>query len=70
MKVGELIKLLENFDKEMPVRIGVEQRHNDTLAMGIEWHIEERKIQSIHDLIDYNAVVIIQDTQEGIVVED
>lgn len=70
MKVGELIKLLENFDKEMPVRIGIEQRHDDTFVMGIEWNIEERKIQSIHDLIDYNAVVIIQDAKEGIVIED
>ena len=65
MKVKELISQLEKFDGDMKVNICVQQQYEDDLVMGIEWEVEEKEIITF-DGKRYNAALIIQDCQCGI----
>ena len=64
MTVKDLIRELENFDGDMPVRIGMRQRYGSNFAMEIEWDIEERTINAYYGS-DYEAVVITEGEQCG-----
>ena len=66
MKVRELINLLENFDEDMEVRIGMKQKYGTDFAMHIDSCIEEYTIKSFWGE-DYKAVVITEDNQCGAV---
>lgn len=65
MTVRELINKLENFDDNMKVKICVTQQYDDDLIMDIEWEVEEHEVITF-DGKRYNAALIIQDCQCGI----
>ena len=65
MTVGNLIKLLKNFDEDVEVRIGMKQNYGSDFAMKIE-DIEERVINAYYGN-DYEAVVITEGSQCGVV---
>ena len=64
MTVKELIELLENFDGDMEVRIGMRQHYGTDFAMNICNDIEEYTINSFYGK-DYKAVVITEGGQCG-----
>ena len=66
MTVGELITSLENFDEEMPVRIGMIQNYGSNFAMNIIDDIEEHTIETFYGK-DYKAVVLTEGNQIGVV---
>ena len=66
MTVGELISILEDFDEDMEVRIGMIQNYGSNFAMNICNDVEEYKIKAWHGN-DYNAVVITEGNQIGVV---
>lgn len=63
MTVGNLIKLLKNFDEDMEVRIGMKQNYGTDFAMGIR-DVEEHMVNSFYGE-DYEAVVITEGSQCG-----
>ena len=65
MTVGELISILEDFDEDMPVKIGMIQNYGSNFAMEIS-EVEEHTIKAWYGN-DYNAVVITEGSQIGIV---
>ena len=65
MKVRELINMLENFDEDMEVRIGMQQNYGTDFAMNIR-DVEEYEIMPFYGK-DYNAVVITEGNQCGAV---
>lgn len=67
MTVRELIEMLEEFDGDMEVRIGMRQNFGTNFAMYVGKEVEERKIRS-HFGADYRAVVITEGSQCGAVV--
>lgn len=68
MTVGNLIKLLKNFDEDMEVRIGMKQKYGSDFAMKIE-DVEERMVNAYYGE-DYEAVVITEGSQCGVVEYD
>ena len=64
MTVRELIELLENFDGDMEVRIGIQQRYGSDFAMNICNDVEEYTINSFYGE-DYKAVVLTEGRQCG-----
>ena len=67
MTVRDLIDILENFDDDMPVKIGMIQNYGSNFAMEIsENNIEEYEINS-WDNENYKAVVLTEGIQLGTV---
>ena len=66
MTVGELITALENFDEDMPVRIGMIQNYGSNFAMNIIDDIETHTIETFYGK-DYKAVVLTEGNQIGTV---
>lgn len=67
MKVKDLIEILESYDPNAKVIIGMRQTYGTDFAMEIEYDIEERKIRAFYGN-DYKAVVITEGSQCGAVV--
>ena len=65
MKVRELIDMLENFDEDMEVRIGMQQTYGTDFAKDIR-DVEEYTINAFYGN-DYKAVVITEGGQCGAV---
>ena len=65
MTVRGLIKILECFDEDMEVRIGMKQKYGTDFAMRIE-DVEEYNVRSFYGA-DYEAVVITEGEQCGAV---
>ena len=65
MTVRELIDMLENFDGDMEVRIGIQQTYGIDFAMEIR-DVEERNVMAFYGE-DYKAVVITEGGQCGTV---
>ena len=65
MTVRELIDMLENFDDDMEVRIGMQQNYGTDFAMTIR-DVEEYNVMDFYGE-DYKAVVITEDGQCGAV---
>lgn len=65
MTVGELKELLEDFDDEMEVRIGMAQRYGTDFANEID-DVEEHRIRAFYGS-DYKAVVLREGSQVGAV---
>ena len=65
MTVGELKELLEDFDDEMEVRIGMVQRYGTDFANEID-DVEEHRIRAFYGS-DYKAVVLREGSQVGAV---
>ena len=66
MTVGELISALENFDEDMPVRIGMIQNYGSNFAMNIIDDIEKHTIETFYGK-DYKAVILTEGNQIGTV---
>jgi hypothetical protein len=66
MTVRELIDMLENFDDDMEVCIGMIQRYGSNFAMDIIDDIAEHKINSFYGE-DERAVVLTEGSQIGTV---
>lgn len=66
MTVRDLIDMLENFDEDMQVRIGMKQDYGSDFAMDISYDVEEHTINAFYGN-DYNAVVITEGSQVGTV---
>jgi hypothetical protein len=66
MKVRDLIELLEQFDDDMEVIIGMRQTYGSDFAMDIEYDIEEHKVNAFYG-DDYKAVIITEGSQCGVV---
>lgn len=69
MTVRDLINILEDYDDDMEVKIGMRQTYGTDFAMDVEYDIEERKIRAFYGN-DYKAVVITEGRQCGAVVYD
>lgn len=67
MKVKDLIEILESYDPNAKVKIGMRQTYGTDFAMDIDYDIEERKIRAFYG-DDYKAVVITEGSQCGAVV--
>ena len=66
MKVKELIEILEQFDGDMIVKIGMRQNYGSDFAMDIDCDIAEYKVRAFYGN-DYKAVVITEGSQCGTV---
>ena len=66
MTVGELMSILEDFDEDMEVKIGMIQNYGSNFAMGIS-SVEEHRINAWYEDDNYNAVVITEGGQLGTV---
>ena len=66
MTVRDLIEMLEEFDEDMEVRIGMIQRYGSNFAMNICGDVEEHKIRSFYGS-DFKAVVLTEGNQVGTV---
>ena len=66
MKVRDLIDILETYDDDMDVIIGMKQKYGSDFAMDIEFDIEEHNIHAFYGN-DYKAVVITEGSQCGVV---
>ena len=66
MTVRELINILETYDDNMAVRIGMRQTYGSDFAMHIVGHIAEYNIESFRGM-DYRAVVLTEGSQCGTV---
>lgn len=64
MTVRELINILETFDDDMAVRIGMRQTFGSDFAMHIRSGIAEYHIESFRGM-DYRAVVLTEGSQCG-----
>jgi hypothetical protein len=67
MKVKDLIEILETYDENAEVIIGMRQRYGTDFAKSIEYDIAERKIRAFYGA-DFKAVVITEGSQIGAVV--
>lgn len=65
MTVRELINILETYDDDMQIRIGMQQTFGSDFAMGIN-NIAEYNIESFRGM-DYKAVVLTEGSQCGTV---
>ena len=66
MKVKDLIYILENFDENMEVKIGMKQTYVTDFAMEVSYDVDEYVINSFYGN-DYKAVVITEGGQCGAV---
>lgn len=66
MTVRDLIEMLEGFDEDMEVRIGMIQRYGSNFAMNICEDVEEHTIRSFYGK-DFKAVVLTEGNQIGTV---
>lgn len=66
MTVRELIEMLEEFDDDMEVRIGMIQNRGSNFAMNVIDDIAEHNINSFYG-DDFTAVVITEGNQVGTV---
>jgi hypothetical protein len=66
MKVKHLIEILESYDGDMEVKIGMRQTYGTDFAMDVEYNIAMRKIRAFYGN-DYKAVVITEGSQCGAV---
>ena len=66
MTVRDLIDLLEQFDEDMSVRIGMIQNYGSNFAMNICEDVEVHTVKSYYGK-DYKAVVITEGNQVGVV---
>ena len=66
MKVRDLIEMLEEFDEDMEVRIGMIQNYGSNFAMNIVDDIAEHKIRTFYGK-DFRAVVLTEGNQIGTV---
>ena len=66
MTVRELIEMLEEFDGDMEVVIGMQQRYGSDFAMDILYDVGEYKINTFF-ADDYRAVVLTENSQIGTV---
>ena len=69
MTVRDLIDMLEEFDEEMEVRIGMIQNYGSNFAMNIVDEVAEHKIRSFYGN-DFKAVIITEGNQIGVVEYD
>ena len=69
MKVRDLIEILETYDENAEVIIGMRQTYGTDFAMGIEYDIAEHRINAFYGS-DYKAVVITEGSQIGAVAYD
>lgn len=69
MTVRDLIDMLEEFDEDMEVRIGMIQNYGSNFAMNIIDDIAEHNIRSFYGK-DFTAVVITEGNQIGVVEYD
>jgi hypothetical protein len=66
MTVRDLIEMLEEFDEDMEVCIGMIQNYGSNFAMNVIDDIAEHKIRAFYG-DDYKAVVITEGNQIGTV---
>jgi hypothetical protein len=66
MTVRDLIEMLEEFDGDMEVRIGMIQNYGSNFAMNIIDNIAEHKINSFYG-DNFKAVVLTEGNQIGTV---
>ena len=66
MTVRDLIDMLEEFDEDMDVIIGMQQKYGSDFAMDISYDIGEYKVNTFDD-DDYHAVVLTEGSQIGTV---
>lgn len=66
MTVRDLIEILEEFDEDMEVRIGMIQKYGSNFAMNIRDDIAEHNIKSYYG-DDFKAVVLTEGSQIGVV---
>ena len=66
MTVRDLIEMLEEFDEDMEVVIGMQQRYGSDFAMDISYDVGEYKINTFFG-DDYHAVVLTENSQIGTV---
>ena len=66
MTVRDLINMLEDFDEDMEVRIGMIQNYGSNFAMNIIDDIAEHKIRTFYGN-DFRAVVLTEGNQIGTV---
>ena len=66
MTVRDLIEMLEEFDENMEVRIGMIQNYGSNFAMNIVDDIAEHTIKSYYG-DDFKAVIITEGNQIGVV---
>ena len=66
MTVRDLIEMLEEFDGDMEVRIGMIQNYGSNFAMNIVNDIAEHKIRSYYG-DDFKAVILTEGNQIGVV---
>jgi hypothetical protein len=66
MTVRDLIEMLEEFDGDMEVRIGMIQNYGSNFAMNIVGDIAEHKINTFYG-DDFRAVIITEGEQIGTV---
>ena len=69
MTVRDLIEMLEEFDEDMEVCIGMMQKYGSDFAMDICDDIEVHKINSFYG-DNYKAVVLTEGSQMGTVKYD
>lgn len=66
MTVRDLIEMLEEFDEDMEVHIGMIQNYGSNFAMNIVEDVAEHKIRSFYGE-DFKAVVLTEGNQIGTV---
>ena len=66
MTVRDLIEMLEEFDEDMEVCIGMIQNYGSNFAMNIVNDVAEHKIRAFYG-DDYKAVVLTEGNQIGTV---
>ena len=66
MTVRDLIEMLEEFDEDMEVRIGMIQNYGSNFAMNIIDDIAEHRIRSFYGE-DFKAVILTEGEQIGAV---
>lgn len=66
MTVRDLIEMLEEFDEDMEVVIGMQQKYGSDFAMEVSNDVEEHKVRAFYGK-DFKAVVITEGEQIGAV---
>lgn len=66
MTVRDLIDMLEEFDEDMEVLIGMQQSYGSDFAMDIAYDVGEYKINAFYG-DGYHAVVLTEGSQVGTV---
>ena len=66
MTVRELMDILSEFDEDLEVRIGMQQKYGSDFAMDISYDVGEYPI-NVFDDDDYSAVVLTEGSQIGTV---